>query len=71
MACLIRPSLPMWEGNTLPWLTCAPTAGHRSLKPTSLPIKRGMLHYAHSRKLPVQVRAAGRQAVRACSSGRA
>lgn len=30
-------------------------AGHRNLKPTSLPLRRGMLAYAHSRKLPVQV----------------
>ena len=29
--------------------------GTRSTKPTSLPLKRGMLHYAHSRKLPVQI----------------
>ncbi|PNW70905.1 hypothetical protein CHLRE_17g738350v5 [Chlamydomonas reinhardtii] len=29
--------------------------GHRSTKPASLPLKRGMLHYAHSRKLPVQI----------------
>lgn len=30
-------------------------AGHRSRLPKSLPLKRGMLHYAYSRKLPVQV----------------
>ncbi len=29
--------------------------GHRSTKMTSLPLKRGMLHYAHSRQLPLQV----------------
>ncbi|GFR47784.1 hypothetical protein Agub_g9553, partial [Astrephomene gubernaculifera] len=29
--------------------------GHRSLKPASLPLKRGMLHYAFSRKIPVQI----------------
>lgn len=29
--------------------------GHRSTKPTSLPLKRGMLHYIHSRKMPVQI----------------
>lgn len=29
--------------------------GHRSTKPTSLPLKRGMLHYAHGRGLPVQI----------------
>ncbi|KAL4450197.1 hypothetical protein ABPG77_010866 [Micractinium sp. CCAP 211/92] len=29
--------------------------GHRSLQDVSLPLKRGMLYYAHSRKLPVQV----------------
>jgi len=31
-------------------------AGHRSTLPHSLPLKRGMLHYAYSRKMPVQVR---------------
>lgn len=30
-------------------------AGHRSRLPHSLPLKRGMLHYAYSRKMPVQV----------------
>lgn len=29
--------------------------GHRSTRTESLPLKRGMLHYAHSRGLPVQV----------------
>ena len=29
--------------------------GHRSTLGESLPLKRGMLHYAYSRKLPVQV----------------
>ena len=29
--------------------------GHRSTDGASLPLKRGMLHYAYSRKLPVQV----------------
>ncbi|KAL6766250.1 LPAAT2 [Auxenochlorella protothecoides x Auxenochlorella symbiontica] len=29
--------------------------GHRSTMTDSLPLKRGMLHYAYSRKLPVQV----------------
>ena len=29
--------------------------GHRSTRGESLPLKRGMLHYAHSRKMPVQV----------------
>eukprot|EP00775_Hariotina_reticulata_P006311 gene6311-6546_t len=29
--------------------------GHRSSLPMSLPLKRGMLHYAYSRKMPVQV----------------
>ncbi|KAI8462892.1 MAG: hypothetical protein J3K34DRAFT_527421 [Monoraphidium minutum] len=29
--------------------------GHRSMLPRSLPLKRGMLHYAYSRKLPVQI----------------
>jgi hypothetical protein len=40
---------------------CA-AAGHRSRLPHSLPLKRGMLHYAYSRKMPVQVR----QPVTAC-----
>ena len=31
-------------------------AGHRSTARTSLPLKRGMLAYAYSRKIPVQVR---------------
>jgi len=30
-------------------------AGHRSIKQASLPLKRGMLVFAHSRKMPVQV----------------
>lgn len=34
-----------------PW----PHTGHRSAKGESLPLKRGMLHYAHSRGIPVQV----------------
>jgi 1-acyl-sn-glycerol-3-phosphate acyltransferase len=29
--------------------------GHRNLETTSLPLKRGMLHFAHSRKWPVQL----------------
>ncbi|KAK9849391.1 hypothetical protein WJX84_009763 [Apatococcus fuscideae] len=29
--------------------------GHRSTKQDSLPLKRGMLHYAFSRKLPMQI----------------
>ncbi|GAX78532.1 hypothetical protein CEUSTIGMA_g5972.t1 [Chlamydomonas eustigma] len=29
--------------------------GHRSTRASSLPLKRGMLHYAHSRKLPIQI----------------
>jgi len=29
--------------------------GHRSLADKSLPLKRGMLYYAHSRKFPVQI----------------
>lgn len=37
-------------------LTCVVCAGHRSRLPHSLPLKRGMLHYAYSRKMPVQVR---------------
>jgi len=35
-------------------------AGHRSIGCDSLPLKRGMLVFAHSRKMPVQVRAGGR-----------
>lgn len=31
------------------------TPGHRNIKPDALPLKRGMLHYAYSRKMPVQV----------------
>lgn len=31
------------------------TAGHRSTSTSSLPLKRGMLAYAYSRKVPVQV----------------
>lgn len=34
--------------------------GTRSLRDASLPLKRGMLRYAHSRRLPVQVRGRGR-----------
>lgn len=30
-------------------------AGHRGTGPHSLPLKRGMVYYAHSRKLPVQI----------------
>lgn len=33
--------------------------GHRSTLGEPLPLKRGMLHYAYSRKLPVQVRCCG------------
>ncbi|GLI65906.1 hypothetical protein VaNZ11_009553 [Volvox africanus] len=40
--------------STVPGLLVYPE-GHRSLKPTSLPLKRGMLHFAYNRKLPVQV----------------
>lgn len=29
--------------------------GHRSTDGKSLPLKRGMLHYAYDRKIPVQV----------------
>jgi hypothetical protein len=29
--------------------------GHRSTRPRSLTLKRGMLHYAYSRKMPIQV----------------
>ncbi len=35
--------------------SCVPSSGHRSTRSTSLPLKRGMLYYAHSRKLPVQI----------------
>ena len=30
-------------------------SGTRSIRPTSLPLKRGMLHYGYSRKLPFQI----------------
>ena len=30
-------------------------AGHRSTRPQSLPLRRGMLHYAYSRQLPIQI----------------
>jgi 1-acyl-sn-glycerol-3-phosphate acyltransferase len=33
--------------------------GHRSTRPRPLALKRGMLHYAYSRKLPLQVGAGG------------
>ena len=29
--------------------------GHRSTLPTSLPLRRGMLKYAHSRRMPIQI----------------
>ena len=29
--------------------------GHRSLRKSSLPLKKGMLHYLHSRKMRAQV----------------
>lgn len=38
----------------LPGLVVYPE-GHRSLKPESLPLKRGMLHFVYSRKWPVQI----------------
>lgn len=34
---------------------CGLCAGHRSIKCDSLPLKRGMLVFAFSRKMPVQV----------------
>ena len=34
---------------------CGWCAGHRSIKSDSLPLKRGMLVFAFSRKMPVQV----------------
>ena len=34
---------------------CGWCAGHRSIKCDSLPLKRGMLVFAFSRKMPVQV----------------
>ena len=37
-----------------PGFLCYPE-GTRNIKPHSLPLKRGMLRYAHSRKLPVQI----------------
>ena len=30
-------------------------AGHRSCRPESLPLRRGMMHYAYSRQMPIQV----------------
>ena len=38
----------------LPVPACVRT-GHRSTKAQSLPLRRGMLHYAHSRQVPVQI----------------
>lgn len=32
-----------------------PLAGHRNTRGTPLPLKRGMLYYAYSRQLPVQI----------------
>lgn len=32
-----------------------PAAGHRNTRAQPLRLKRGMLYYAHSRKMPVQV----------------
>ena len=44
--------------------------GHRSTKPHSLPLRRGMLKYAHSRKLPVQaVITQGKELVRSRHAG--
>eukprot|EP00775_Hariotina_reticulata_P012345 gene12345-12479_t len=42
------------QQSPLPGLGLFPE-GTRNLKPHSLPLKRGMLHYAYSRKLPVQM----------------
>lgn len=42
--------------NELPAHLPAP-AGTRNIGKDSLPLRRGMLYYAHSRKLPVQVSA--------------
>lgn len=39
----------------LPCCRAVLCAGHRSTRPTSLPLKRGMMHYGFSRKLPVQL----------------
>ena len=49
-----RPSTIFMRGRPCP-TTHHPAAGHRSTAPVSLPLKRGMLYYAHSRRLPVQV----------------
>jgi hypothetical protein len=69
-SCLMRPTdrpgynmsglTPVCWGAVLlvcPLNSCSmpPAAGHRSRLPHSLPLKRGMLHYAYSRKMPVQV----------------
>ncbi len=29
--------------------------GHRSTKAQSLPLRRGMMHYAYSRRVPIQI----------------
>jgi hypothetical protein len=43
-----------WEKSTQTALGVYPE-GHRSTTGESLPLKRGMLHYAYDRKLPVQI----------------
>lgn len=58
----VTPACRAWEDPVVP--VPAFNAGHRSKKPHSLPLKRGMLHYAYSRKLPVQIIiSAGKEAV--------
>jgi hypothetical protein len=42
------------EASPVPGICLFPE-GHRSRLPHSLPLKRGMLNYAYSRKMPVQV----------------
>lgn len=43
-----------WEKSTQTALGVYPE-GHRSTNGESLPLKRGMLHYAYDRKIPVQI----------------
>ena len=56
MACAQKCLLLMCDPprHSMHHLHCC-VAGHRSTRRTSLPMKRGMLAYAFSRKVPVQV----------------
>lgn len=58
--CLLPQKFNSWidacvEASPAPGICMFPE-GHRSRLPHSLPLKRGMLNYAYSRKMPVQVR---------------